>query len=129
MQIFFVQIEIRHREPPLSPLMFTPSSSSEHDDQSPAPRSATHSPSPSSPSPHIALPLVASTPHVNYVTISGDSSSKRPTIVENLNNLTQKSKEVGRKGTKRKALMYEGPTLSKAEDFRGEYLLFTCFGY
>ena len=54
-------------------------------------------------------------PDYKYVTISGDSSSKRPSIVENLNNLTKKAKEVGRRGTKRKALLYEGPTVCRTE--------------
>ena len=112
-------MEIRHRRAPLSPLMFT--SASEQSDQSTSPHLASPSPhlalppiaSPASPCTHIGSPQLASTPNIfpdfKYITTSEGFSSQRPSIVENLNNLTQKAKLVGRKGTKRKALVYEGP--------------------
>ena len=44
-----------------------------------------------------------------------DTSVSRPSLVENLKNVTLKSKQAGRKGTKRKALMYKGPTSDHQE--------------
>ena len=62
-----------------------------------------------------SIPCSSSKPNVNYITLSADTTVSRPSPVENLKNLTIKSKQAGRKGTKKKALMYPGPTSDHQE--------------
>ena len=62
-------------------------------------------------------PPSASTPklHLHYVTVSGDSSPRRPNLINNLLDLSTKARLGGRRGIKRKALLYAGPDIDDVE--------------
>ena len=122
--IVHFQLDCRQRGVPMSPLMFSSdstflgegsrSSSSTRTPQtvSPPVNQDVAPPTPlvfSPPTPQIASLPREIVPDLKYVTISGESLTK-PSVVENMMNITQKSKEVGRRGTKRRALVYEGPS-------------------
>ena len=62
-------------------------------------------------------PPSASTPklHLHYVTVSGDSTPRRPNLINNLLDLSTKARLGGRRGIKRKALLYAGPDIDDVE--------------